>query len=209
AELGVDLARVEATGPGGRITSDDVERAAAEMAADPTPREEVVTLADGREIAALVAGPGNAQKIVFVHGLGGSLSTWQMVLGDLAERYRVAAIDLPGHGQSDKSSPDAADYSVPGLAAAVAEGLRALKLTPAIVVGHSLGGAVAMEMALGQPESAVGLILVDSAGLGDEIAGELLDLMDKEPGKATARGLLELFYEDRRPIVDRGIDEMA
>jgi pyruvate dehydrogenase E2 component (dihydrolipoyllysine-residue acetyltransferase) len=86
AELGVDLATVEATGPGGRITSDDVERAAAEMAADPTPREEMVSLADGRGIAALVAGPGNAPKVVFVHGLGGSQSTWQMVLGELAER---------------------------------------------------------------------------------------------------------------------------
>lgn len=209
AEVGVDLAMVEATGPGGRITSDDVERAAAEIAADPSPREEMVTLADGRGIAALVAGPGGAPKIVFVHGLGGSQSTWQMVLGELAERYRVVAIDLPGHGQSDKSAPDTVDYSVSGLAAAVAEALRGLKLTPAIVVGHSLGGAVAMELALARPDAVTGLVLVDSAGLGDEVAGELLDLMEGEPGRATSRGLLELFFEDQRLVVDRGIDEMA
>jgi pyruvate dehydrogenase E2 component (dihydrolipoamide acetyltransferase) len=209
AELGVDLAAVEATGPGGRITSDDVERAAAAMAVDPTPREELVTLADGRSIAALVAGPGDAPKIVFIHGLGGSLSTWQMVLGELADRYRVAAIDLPGHGQSDKSAPDVADYSVPGLAAAIAEALRALKVTPAIVVGHSLGGAVAMEVAVEHPADVAGLVLVDSAGLGNEIAGVLIDLMEGVPGKETARGLLELFFEDQRLVADRGIDEMA
>lgn len=206
-ELGIDLTTVEATGPGGRITSDDVERAAAELAADPTPREETVTLADGRSIAALVAGPGDGQKIVFVHGLGGSQSTWQIVLGELAERYRVAAVDLPGHGQSDKSAE--ADYSAAGLAGAVAEAIRALKVAPAIVVGHSLGGAVALHLALEHADVVSGLALVDSVGLGDEIATELLDLMDGEPGKATARGLLELFFEDQRLVVDRGIDEMA
>ena len=53
---------------------------------------------------ALVAGPGGAaETIVFLHGLGGSQSTWQVVLGELVERYRVAAIDLPGHGASDKT----------------------------------------------------------------------------------------------------------
>ncbi len=206
-ELGVDLSAVEATGPGGRITSDDVERAAAELAADPTPREEIVTLADGRSIAALVAGPGDGQKIAFVHGLGGSQSTWQIVLGELAERYRVAAIDLPGHGQSDKSA--SADYSAAALAGAVAEALKALKVTPAIVVGHSLGGAVALHLALEHADAVAGLVLVNSTGLGDEIASELLDLMEGEPGKATARGLLELFFEDQRLVVDRGIDEMA
>ncbi|MEA2512135.1 MAG: hypothetical protein QOJ59_1622 [Thermomicrobiales bacterium] len=208
-ELGVDLATVEATGPGGRITSDDVEHAASAAEADPSPREETVTLADGRAIAALIAGPGDARKIVFIHGLGGSQSTWQIVLGELAERYRVAAIDLPGHGQSDKSAPVSADYSVPALAAAVAEALESLKLTPAIVVGHSLGGAVAMQLATEHADAVAGLVLVNSAGLGDEIAGELLDLMEQEPGKSTARGLLELFFEDQRLVVDRGIDEMA
>lgn len=208
-ELGVDLVTVEATGPGGRITSDDVERAAAEAADDPSPRAETVVLGDGREIAALIAGPGQAQKIVFVHGLGGSQSTWQIVLGELADRYRVTAIDLPGHGLSDKSTPAQSDYSVEALASAVAEALRALKVAPAVVVGHSLGGAVALHLAIDHADLVSGLVLVNSAGLGREIASELLDLMAQEPGKETARGLLALFFEDQRLVVDRGIDEMA
>jgi pimeloyl-ACP methyl ester carboxylesterase len=208
-ELGLDLASVEATGPGGRITSDDVERAAAERDEDPSPREERVTLADGREINALVAGPGNGAKIVFLHGLGGSQSTWQVALADLVEQYRVAAIDLPGHGASDKSDPQAVDYGVEGLASAIAEAIGALKTAPAVLVGHSLGGAVALQIALERPDLVTGVVLIDSAGLGDEIGAELISLMSGEPGQATARGLLELFYEDQRLVLDRGVEEMA
>ncbi|MCC6791357.1 MAG: alpha/beta fold hydrolase [Thermomicrobiales bacterium] len=208
-ELGIDLAGVEATGPGGRITSDDVERAAAERDEDPTPVEKRVTLADGREINALVAGPGSGPKIVFLHGLGGSQSTWQVVLGDLVEQYRVTAIDLPGHGASDKSHPSTTDYGVESLAAAVADAVGQLKAGPAIVAGHSLGGAVAMQLALDRPDLVRGLVLINSAGLGEEIGAELIDLMAGEPGHATARGLLELFYEDMRLVLERGIEEMA
>src|SRR3954452_24983162 len=77
-ELGIDLATVEATGPGGRITSEDVERAAqAEAAAAAAARAEGVELAAGPRIAALLAGPPNATTtIVFLDGLGGSQSTW-------------------------------------------------------------------------------------------------------------------------------------
>ncbi len=208
-ELGIDLASIDATGPKGRITSDDVERAAAARSTDPTPREESVPLPNGLTLHALVAGPGQGQKILFLHGLGGSQSTWQVVLGDLVDRYRVGALDLPGHGQSDKPSPGEFDYSVPSLANTIAEGMDALNLSPAIVVGHSLGGAVALHLALERPEFVQGLVLINSAGLGKEISGELLDLMDQEPGPKTARNLLTLFYEEKRWILDRGVEEMV
>lgn len=208
-ELGVDLSDVEATGPGGRVTIEDVERTAADLAADPTPHEETVTLTDGRTINALVAGPGGNQKIVFIHGLGGSQSTWQVVLGDLVEKYRVTAIDLPGHGASDKSDPATTDYSIESLAAASAEAVGLLKAGPAIFAGHSLGGAVAMQIALDHPGIVTGLVLINSSGLGDEISPELLSLMAGAPGVDTARGLLGLFYEDQKLVVQRGVEEMA
>jgi len=209
AELGVDLATVEATGPSGRVTSDDVERAASERDDDPSPREERVALADGRELNALVAGPGNGPKLTFLHGLGGSQSTWQVVLGDLVESYRVTAIDLPGHGASDVSAPDSADYSIAGIAAAVAQAIDGLKGGPAVLVGHSLGGAIAVQIALERPELVRGIVLIDSAGLGSDISPELIALMAGDPGPDTARGLLELFYEDKRLVVERGVNEMA
>src|SRR5687768_12941623 len=111
-ELGIDLTSVEATGPGGRVTSEDVERAAEALAASTAaPRTEEVELADGTRIAALLAGPAEAtDAIVFLHGLGGSKSTWASVLGDFADIYRIAAVDLPGHGASDKPPPESTDY---------------------------------------------------------------------------------------------------
>jgi pyruvate dehydrogenase E2 component (dihydrolipoamide acetyltransferase) len=209
-ELGVDLATVEATGPGGRITSEDVERAAEAVAASAAaPRNEVVELADGTKIAALLAGPPDAVgTIVFLHGLGGTQSTWASVLGEFAQTYRIAAVDLPGHGASDKPAPDSTDYSVSGIAARIGELLEKLELAPTVLVGHSLGGATALQLALDRPKLVRALALVDSAALGSEISGELLDRVESEPSREEARRLLELFFENRRFVLERGIDEM-
>jgi pimeloyl-ACP methyl ester carboxylesterase len=208
AELGIDLAEVEATGPGGRITSDDVERAAAESG-DTGPEERDIQIGDGRHIHALLAGPRAAQPLVFLHGLGGSLSTWQIVLGGLAEQHRVVALDLAGHGASDKADPSEADYSIHGHSAAIADSLKALGLKNAIVVGHSLGGAVAMTLAVENPGMVKALVLIDSAGLGSEIGSELLRLMAGHPGPDTARALLALFLSDLKLVNKRAIDDMA
>src|SRR5215213_3981183 len=209
-ELGIDLETVEATGPGGRITSEDVERAAEAMAASAAaPQTEVVTLEDGTSLSALLAGPPDAtETIVFLHGLGGSTSTWASVLGAFAETYRIAAVDLPGHGASDKPAPDATDYSVAGIATRVGELLEKLELVPAVLIGHSLGGATALQLALDRPKLVRALALVNSAALGTEINGELLDRVESVPSRDEARRLLELFFQDRRFILERGIDEM-
>jgi pimeloyl-ACP methyl ester carboxylesterase len=209
-ELGIDLATVEATGPGGRVTSEDVDRAAAAAAtATAAPRAVVAELADGTTVAALLAGPPDApERIVFLHGLGGSQSTWASVLGDFAGSHRVAAMDLPGHGASEKPSPDATDYSIPGLAARVGEVMEKIELTPAVLIGHSLGGATALQLALDRPKLVRALVLVDSAGLGPEISGELLDLVESDPSREESRRLMELYFQDRRFVLDRGIDDM-
>ncbi|MCC7022529.1 MAG: alpha/beta fold hydrolase [Thermomicrobiales bacterium] len=209
-ELGIDLATIEATGPGGRITSEDVERAAASVAATAAaPRSEQVTLDNGNTVSVLVAGPVDApETIVFLHGLGGSQSTWANVLGNFAETYRVAAVDLPGHGASDKPASENGNYAITSLANAVAQVIEKLELSPAIVVGHSLGGAVALQLALERPKLLRGLVLVDSAGLGPEISDDLLDRVEATPSRDEARRLLELFFQNPRFILDRGIDEL-
>jgi len=209
-ELGIVLATVEATGPGGRITSDDVERAAAAVAASAAaPRTEVVKLADGTKMAALMAGPADAtETLVFLHGLGGSQATWASVLGHFAETYRVAAVDLPGHGGSDKPPPESTDYSISGISAKLGELLEKLELTPAVLIGHSLGGATALQLALDRPKLVRALALVDTATLGFEINDELLDRVESAPSRDEARRLLELFFQDRRFVLERGIDEM-
>ena len=210
-ELGIDLATVEASGPNGRITSEDVERAAAvAAAAAAAPRIETTTLDNGVEISALIAGPADAPvTLLFIHGLGGSQSTWASVLGNFTDSARVVAIDLPGHGASSKPSPEeGSDYSVPSLSTAVGEVIEKLDLAPSVVIGHSMGGAVALDLALARPKLVRGLVLVDSAGLGPEVSGDLLDRVEAEPSRDEAQRLLELFFADKRFVLDRGIDDM-
>ena len=209
-QLNVNLESVEGTGPGGLIISSDVERAAnAAAQAAAAPRRESIALDDGRQLNALVAGPANSNPaLVFLHGLGGSLMSWTQVMPAFADRYRVAAIDLPGHGGSDVSDPAKSDYSLAGLAAATGEAIASLGLAPAVLIGHSLGGAVALQVALERPKLARAVILIDSAGIGPEVNAELLDRIEAEPSRDEIRQLLELFFEDSRLVLDRGIDEL-
>ncbi len=208
ADLGVDLATVEASGPGGRITSDDVQ-IAADSDHDPSPVERDVSLGDGRTLRVLTAGPRSALPIVFLHGLGGSLSTWQIVLGGLAEMHQIIAFDLPGHGESSRANPTGKGFSVEGIAEAIGEGLAQLQVSRAVVAGHSLGGAVAIELARQRPDQVAAICLINSAGLGSSISNELSEIMAGEPGEATATALLNLFMEDKKYVAKRAIDDMS
>jgi pimeloyl-ACP methyl ester carboxylesterase len=205
-ELGVDLQAVAASGPGGRITLEDVEAAATERSVF---REGEVEIGGASSLHFLVAGaPSASPPVVLLHGLGGSINGWQTVIAPLAERRLVCALDLLGHGRSDKPPPEQADYSVRGLAGGVARALAALRIGPAVIVGHSLGGAVALQLALDDPGAVVQVVLVAGAGLGPEINAELIDRIESEPSREEARALLELFFHDRRAIVPGGIEEL-
>jgi magnesium chelatase accessory protein len=94
----------------------------------------------------LVTEMGEGPALLLVHGTGASAHSWRDVAPRLAERFRVVAFDLPGHGFTDAASPG--QRTLPGMAAAVAELLGALAVDPAIVVGHSAGAAIAVRMAL-------------------------------------------------------------
>ena len=180
-ELGVDLATTIGTGPGGMIGREDVQRAAEEGQAAPAEEaEEQDVDVGGIATHYLVAGPVNAPHVVFVHGLGGSLTSWSLNLPAFAGQFRICALDLVGAGSSDKP---ATDYSVPALAAFLARFLDALgpDWRRVSIIGHSLGGAVALAFAGDHPQRVERLVLVDSAGLGPEIDRAVLDLMRSEP----------------------------
>jgi pyruvate dehydrogenase E2 component (dihydrolipoamide acetyltransferase) len=130
-------------------------------------------------------------------------------MGGLATNHRMTAVDLPGHGGSSKAAPDAADYSIRGLTRDIATTLSVGKRKPSVIVGHSLGGAVALKLAIDHPELVAGLILIDSTALGSSIGQGLLDLMGGDSGEGTARGLLSLFFEDQKLVTDRGVEEMT
>ena len=104
--------------------------------------------------------------LVLVHGVGSSSATWDPVLPHLAAAgANVLTLDLPGHGASSK---DRGDYSLGALASTVRDLLDHLGQERAIIVGHSLGGGIAMQFAYQFPGRCEGLVLVASGGLGRE-----------------------------------------
>ena len=100
--------------------------------------------------------------VVFVHGLGGRWRNWLENIPAIAEHRRVLAVDLPGFGGSDMP---AEAVSITGYARVVDQLCERLGLGPVAVVGNSMGGFVAAEMALRHPERVERLVLVSAAGM--------------------------------------------
>jgi pimeloyl-ACP methyl ester carboxylesterase len=110
-----------------------------------------------------------AEVIVLVHGLAGSMATWQTVLNEFAQDdtdHVVIALDLVGHGGSVNPH---GDYSLGGYATGIRDLLATLGHDHATIVGHSLGGGVAMQFAYQFPEWCDRLVLVSSGGLGRSV----------------------------------------
>jgi pimeloyl-ACP methyl ester carboxylesterase len=104
--------------------------------------------------------------LLLIHGMAGSSRTWAKVLEGLGDHARVIAPDLLGHGQSAKPR---GDYSLGAFASGLRDLLVALGHDRATVVGHSLGGGIAMQFTYQYPEHVERLVLVGSGGLGREV----------------------------------------
>jgi pimeloyl-ACP methyl ester carboxylesterase len=109
---------------------------------------------------------GSGPALLLLHGIANSSETWEPVAPRLCERFTVIAPDLLGHGES---ATPRGDYSLGAHAAGARDVLTALGIERATVVGHSLGGGVAMQFAYQFPERCERLVLVSSGGLGREV----------------------------------------
>ncbi|MCI3238806.1 alpha/beta fold hydrolase [Streptomyces spinosisporus] len=109
---------------------------------------------------------GEGPALVLIHGIGDSSATWAELIPRLARTHTVIAPDLLGHGASDKPR---ADYSVAAYANGVRDLLTTLGIESATLLGHSLGGGVAMQFAYQFPERTERLVLVGSGGVGREV----------------------------------------
>jgi pimeloyl-ACP methyl ester carboxylesterase len=109
---------------------------------------------------------GAGPVLLLIHGMAGSLDTWRSVIDPLARNATVLAVDLPGHGAS---SPGGGDYSLGSLAAGMRDLLTTLGHDHVTLVGHSLGGGIAMQFSYQFPEMTERLVLVSSGGLGLEV----------------------------------------
>ncbi len=110
---------------------------------------------------------GSGPVLLLVHGMAGALDTWRSVIDPLARDATVLAVDLPGHGSS---SPADGDYSLGSLASFLRDVLIALGHDRATLVGHSLGGGIAMQFSYQFPEMTERLVLTSSGGLGLEVS---------------------------------------
>jgi pimeloyl-ACP methyl ester carboxylesterase len=168
----------------------------------------------GHRVSFRRSGAGSA--VVLIHGITGSSRTWEEVIAPLAQHHTVIAPDLLGHGESAKPR---GDYSLGAYASGVRDLLIALGVDKATIVGHSLGGGVAMQFAYQFPERVERLVLVSSGGLGEEVhlllraatlpaAEYVLPLLCAEPLRNAGASIARLLGRvGLRP--SRDLEEMA
>jgi pimeloyl-ACP methyl ester carboxylesterase len=127
---------------------------------------------DGTLVRYYVDGPEDARPVVLVHGIGIDSATvsWRDAFHELAEEYRVYALDLPGHGDSD-SVPDDVVSDTGYYADVLTDFFDTLDVLDATLVGASTGGAIALDYTFASPARVSRLVLVDSYGLDDDGTG--------------------------------------
>lgn len=102
---------------------------------------------------------GEGTPLLFIHGLGSSSRDWEEQVDFFVTRYKVIVFDVRGHGQSDKPP---GPYSIPLFTKDTSKMLKALGIGPAYVVGISMGGMIAFQLAVSQPEMVRSLVIVNS-----------------------------------------------
>lgn len=144
---------------------------------------------------------GDALPILLIHGFGGDLDNWLFNIDALAEAGPVHALDLPGHGQSVKSARPA-DLAL--MVATLTALMDDLGLGRAHLVGHSMGGLIAGQMALEQPERVAALSLIAPAGLGPEINAAYIDGFVRAEGRKDLKPVLGALFDDQA-LVSRAL----
>jgi len=135
-------------------------------AGDPTIRVRTLELPSGHRVRALESGPADGPPVFLVHGWACSVYSFRRNVGALAAAgHRVLAADLKGHGLSDKPL-GAGEYATEPMVAHVLQILDALGVGRTAIVGHSMGGALALDVAMRLPERVSRVALLDSVGLG-------------------------------------------
>src|SRR5882757_4110083 len=143
------------------------------------------TTIHGYRRAYIMAGYGPV--LLLLHGIGDNADTWRGLIPALARDYTVIAPDFLGHGRSDRPR---ADYSIAAYACGMRDLLSVLDVEQATIIGHSLGGGVAMQFAYQFPERCQRLVLVSTGGVGRKTSA-LLRLV-AIPGSETVLPLLRM-----------------
>ncbi len=160
--------------------------------------------ANGRTIQFLSRGRGS-DPVILIHGFGGDLNNWLFNHEELAANRKVLAFDLPGHGGSGK---DVGNGSLESLAESLEGFMAALEIRSAHLVGHSIGGAVALTRALNEPACAKSLSLICSAALGEEINTNYIEGFIKARRRRDMKTQVERLFGDPTRVTRRMVEDI-
>jgi len=155
---------------------------------------------DDYKIRYLRMGEGNS-NIILIHGFGGDLDRWLFTQGPLSANASVYSLDLPGHGQSTKAVRDG---TVLAMAEIVAKFMDQLGIDHAHLVGHSLGGAVALQTAIAHSDKVDALSLIATAAIGAEINGDYISGFVQAESRREIKPLLQQLVGDPS-LINRGL----
>jgi pyruvate dehydrogenase E2 component (dihydrolipoamide acetyltransferase) len=170
-------------------------------ALDPAPQKIAV---GSRALRYLVRGEGD-EAAILIHGFGGDLNAWLFNHSALADRRRVYALDLPGHGESTK---DVGTGTIDELAQSVAAFMNAMGIASAHVAGHSLGGAIALALATREPTRIRSLALLASAGLGPEVDASYVEGFVAAANRNALKPHAAKLFADPSLVTRRMIDDL-
>ncbi|WP_395446387.1 acetoin dehydrogenase dihydrolipoyllysine-residue acetyltransferase subunit (plasmid) [Aminobacter sp. UC22_36] len=223
-EAGLELDAIAGSGPKGRVMRKDVEAAISVPKLEAPVRAELINSrspasSQPRPAPQRAAGAaplnfawlrqGEGRPIVLLHGFGADLNSWRPMLAAGPVDVPMLALDLPGHGGSPRQTP--ADLEA--IACDVEATLAALDVGPALLVGHSFGGAVAATVAARGHADVRALALIAPAGLGPEINGAFLQGFVRAKSEASLMPWLRLLVADEavlsKPFVNATLAQAA
>ena len=223
-EAGLELDAIAGSGPKGRVMRKDVEAAISAPALEAPVRAEPISSrspasSQPRPAPQRAAGAaplnfawlrqGEGRPIVLLHGFGADLNSWRPMLAAGPVDVPMLALDLPGHGSSPRQTPADLD----AIACDVEATLAALDVGPALLVGHSFGGAVAATVAARGHADVRALALIAPAGLGPEINGAFLQGFVRAKSEASLLPWLRLLVADQavlsKPFVNATLAQAA
>ena len=160
---------------------------------------------DGIRVRYARRGPESGTPVIFIHGFGGDLNNWLFNLDALAEQHPVIALDLPAHGQS---TVKLAGTTLEAQAAFVVRFMDAIGVASAHLVGHSMGGGIAAQIAVDTPQKAASLAMIDSAGFGDEVNATYTDGFVRTDSRRELKPVAELLFADPALVSRQMLDDL-
>lgn len=159
---------------------------------------------DGLRVRYARRGHGD-EAVLFLHGFGGDLDNWLFNLDPLADTYTVVALDLPGHGQT---SPRLAGTTLADMAGFVTRFLDAVDIERAHLVGHSMGGGIAAQLALDAPQRVLSVALVSPVGFGDTINNGYTEGFVNAQSRRDLKPVIELLFANPELVSRQMLDDL-